>query len=92
MDKTLADIIQLLCRTFPDDPSAPSLVVSWLEEHKQWYIAVVRYRQRFGQGKRILTRNSSTDLGFLVEVTVKEVNELCQAVANGRTVNASAEE
>jgi hypothetical protein len=42
-----------LCADFPGDPSTPSVVVSRLKTGES-YVSLVRYRERFGDGKFVV--------------------------------------
>lgn len=42
--KTLEELVLKAVGMFPEDTLAPSIVTSWIENKKQWYVSVVRWR------------------------------------------------
>lgn len=50
----LQELIQSVVLKYPDDPSAPSVVLSWLEDRQRWYASAVRYTEKFGRGKVVM--------------------------------------
>lgn len=50
--------LELVCRRlvqlFPDDPSAPSVTVAWLEEKQTFYVSLLRYTEAFGRGRTVV--------------------------------------
>lgn len=57
----MLELMQQICEAFDNDPSSPSLVVSWLPDLKQWYFSFVRYDEPYGQGKRVVHRVLDAD-------------------------------
>lgn len=55
-------IAKRLSEVFADDPSSPSVIVSWLEDKKQWYVNLVRYLQPFGQGRMGVLKHTDPSL------------------------------
>lgn len=53
----LTMLIDALTSQFAEDPSTPSVVLSKLE-NGQYYGSLVRYTERFGQGKSVLFKCS----------------------------------
>jgi len=72
----MEELVKLLVSTFRSDPSAPSLVVSWIEQKQQWYISAVRYRQRMGEGKQKLCGATCDTLAECVESVDKQLRKL----------------
>jgi hypothetical protein len=85
MDKMLADLISLLCKSFPDDPSSPSLLVSYLlpvgehRERAEWYVSILRYQHRWAQGKRVEFNYVSEDLNVALRMVGRWIEENCKA-------------
>ena len=83
MNKELRDLISLLSRTFQDDPSSPSLLISHLppdgerRDRAEWYVSISRYMQRGGQARRILFRQSNEDLDVCLRMAGRWMAENC---------------
>lgn len=52
----LGDLIKSLVSRFSDDPTAASVVLSWLEDRQRWYASAVRYTERYGAGKHVVAK------------------------------------
>jgi hypothetical protein len=50
---SLSKVLRALRTKFPDDPSAPSLVLSCLDDG-QMYCSALRYKERYGEGKYVV--------------------------------------
>jgi hypothetical protein len=63
-------ILQLLIREvtvlFASDPSTASVTLSWLEGRNVWYGSVVRYTERFGEGKQVVAKTTHPDLEIVL--------------------------
>lgn len=59
-----------VCAEYPDDPSTPSVVLSVLKDGS-WYGSIVRYSQKFGEGKNVLCRETAPSLSEVVEKLAK---------------------
>lgn len=54
---TLELLTQAIVEQWPTDPTTPGVVCSYLpykSPEERFYISIVRYEQRFGQGKRVV--------------------------------------
>lgn len=49
----LESLIDRLVKHYVDDPSTPSVVLSFLP-NGHWYASIVRYREPFGLGKQVM--------------------------------------
>lgn len=59
---TLQELVKSLVSRFSGDPSAPSVVLSWLEDRQRWYASAVRYIEKFGCGKHVVTKATGDSL------------------------------
>lgn len=71
----LAELIQLVVGTFPEDPSAPSVVFSYIKAKESWYISIVRYKEKFGKDKYVVSSFMNGDLDFTVSHMLKSFKE-----------------
>lgn len=55
----LMSLIRAVVDKYPDDPCTPSVTLSWLPDRQEWYASVVRYHERFGMGKQVVTKVSA---------------------------------
>jgi hypothetical protein len=67
----LNEILDLLAKSFPDDPSAPSVVLAKLPNGK-FYGSLVRYEKPFGEGRQVLFKKAADDLDTIFTL-MKEV-------------------
>lgn len=61
MLKLTASLNQAISSYYHLDPSAPSLISSFLATKNVWYFSIVRYSQRFGQGKIVVLNANGPD-------------------------------
>jgi len=61
MLKLIAAFNQALTEAYGKDPSAPSLIMSYLP-NKRWYCSVVRYRNAFGGQKQVVVNRQHAEL------------------------------
>lgn len=59
---TLQDLVKSVVARFKDDPTAASVVLSWLEDRQRWYASAVRYTEKFADGKHVVCRASGESL------------------------------
>lgn len=75
MDTTgrLDKLTKAVTAIYADDPSAPSVLMAWVESKQVFYGSIVRYRERFGGGKQVVIKadGSSTD---------EVIDKLCTAL------------
>lgn len=73
-----------VCRTYKDDPSYPSLVLSYIWSDRKWYASIVRYTEKWGKGKVVVMNVTSNYLlvtlarlvlGWLGSISVKRVDQ-----------------
>lgn len=62
----LPDFIKAVVERFPEDPSAPSVVFSFLKDKNAWYVAVVRYKSKFGKDKFNVSSFMHEDLDYAI--------------------------
>lgn len=60
----LLDFSETLSELCKGDPSAPSVVISWLPDKQMWYLAVHRYLAPFGEGRVVVAKQISADLSL----------------------------
>lgn len=58
----MGELVKQIVKLFSEDPSAPSVTVSWLPDRQAYYASVVRYAERFGQGKYVVWSCSGPNL------------------------------
>jgi hypothetical protein len=61
---------------FELDPSKPSIATSWLGEEKGWYMSVVRYHQRFGEGKEVFVKAMHKEYAVCLQQLAEAFQEL----------------
>ena len=54
MADTLESLIFAICEYYEKDPTAPSVIISYLRDKQSWYASVVRYHGRFADGKEVV--------------------------------------
>jgi hypothetical protein len=73
-DAVLEVIIRTLVAQFPEAKTAPSVVLSWLEDRKVFYGSLITFNKPFGGDKQVLFKCSGT--------TVEEVyQKMCEQLA-----------
>ena len=63
----LSGLLKDTSRACYNDPSSPSVILSWLPKEKQWYGALVRYEKPFGKGRITLVSVKAETLAEVVE-------------------------
>jgi hypothetical protein len=63
-------LLRSLARLWPDDPSAPGVVMAWLPAQEQWYLSVVRYTEPYGEGKRVVWNTRGEDFSKVLDTAV----------------------
>lgn len=79
-------LTQALTEKYKSDPSAPSLLISWL--NNRYYVSLVHYTHSFGQGKNVLISYEGYNLKelliklgkALVETKVTALDKLKQVI------------
>lgn len=61
----MKDLVLSVVAAYPDDPSKPSVVMSYVDD--RFYMSVVRYRERFGQGKQVVCKATGETLDAAAE-------------------------
>jgi len=86
---TDGDIIKALAQAvaleYPNDPSAPSVVVSCLKGGT-WYVSIARYTAAFGQGKTVLHNARAKELREALELVAAEWLKIKDARARLRSM------
>lgn len=59
---------------WPDDPSVPSVTCAWLEEHQRYYVSVVRYAEKNGRGKYVVTSCQADTMELGLQHIAEELN------------------
>lgn len=61
--KTLAEtFLEAVTAAYPEDPSTPGIVVSFLGRERGYYVSLVRYSDPGGDGKRVMLRATRPSL------------------------------
>lgn len=65
---TLERLVEELFDAYPDDPSAPGVVVAKVKEHPRprYYVSVVRYERPLGEGRRVVASARNGDLALAI--------------------------
>lgn len=58
----LEALIKAVCEKYRKDPSAPSVVSSWLAAERVWYASIVRYRSKYGEDKLVVCHAKDANL------------------------------
>lgn len=77
----LAELTKLVADKFKDDPTVPSVVFAWLEAKQSWYISIVRYDEKFGKGKKVVSNFMNPDLDFTMSHMLNAFKESYVAVS-----------
>jgi hypothetical protein len=75
-------LVRAVCAAYPTDPSKPSVLLSCLADGG-FYASVVRYRERFGEGKFVVCNARDASLS---EVVVKLAHNWRAGVTAGTTL------
>lgn len=59
----LQTLVAAVVNEFPRDPSAPSILISWLQRDQLWYASIVRYARAFGEGKTVVVNVKAASVG-----------------------------
>lgn len=59
---TLENLVKSAVARFAGDPSAASVVLSWLEDRQLWYASAVRYTEKYGCGKNVVAKGTGATL------------------------------
>jgi hypothetical protein len=61
------EFLRAVAAKFPDDPTAPGVVLSYIAEKGMYYGSVVRFSARFGQGKFVAASAEGPTLQSVVD-------------------------
>lgn len=55
----LAELILHVTAKYKTDPTEAGVVISYLWKTRQWYISIVRYKEKYGKGKYVVCNTVS---------------------------------
>lgn len=58
----MESLIKVVCATFANDPTSPSIVLSYLQDREVYYGSVVRYHERLAQAKEVIVKTTHETL------------------------------
>ena len=64
--KTLKLLVRAIVELWKGDPSAPSITLSFLPDHGEWYASIVRYREKYGMAKQVMVNVTGESLEAVV--------------------------
>ena len=70
-DEMLETLVQAVVTAYPNDASTPGVLVSLLTSG-DWYVAVLRYREKFGGGKYNVCSAKAKGAGDAIEQLAKD--------------------
>lgn len=73
---TLEDLIRQLVAKYSDDPSAPSVVLSYLADRERWYASAIRYCRRYGEGKVVVCNATGESLEAVLASLASELGRI----------------
>ena len=73
---TLEELVKSLVSKYPDDPSSPSIVLSYLEDRQRWYASAVRYTERYGEGRVVVARATEESLEAALGLLASELERI----------------
>ena len=63
---SLEQLTKAAVEQYQSDPSAASVVVSYLMEKEVWYVSVCRYKARYGEQKVVVCNAQDADLSVAI--------------------------
>jgi hypothetical protein len=73
-EKLQIHLLAELRATFPDDPSAPGIMISQVKS-RRFYAAAVRFREPIGQGREVLATGRAGDLPTAIRALAADWSE-----------------
>jgi hypothetical protein len=70
-DEALQNAIKMICKFYKNDLSSPSIVLSYLPD-MTYYVSIVRYTERLGQGKQVIAKARNVDMYAALESALLE--------------------
>ncbi len=61
-DPLIQLLIRSICEKYPNDPSMPGIVLSWLPGMKMYYVSITRYAALYGNGAKSICSAKSESL------------------------------
>lgn len=80
----LDQLCKRVTEMFSEDPSAPSVLCSWIADKEHFYCSVVRYSESFGRGKQVVHKaTGATSREAVVECAKAFGLEFVEAPVDG---------
>lgn len=73
---TLEELIRSLATKYSGDPSAPSVVLSYLADRERWYASAVRYCEKYGGAKVVVCNATSESLEGTLSSLASELDRI----------------
>lgn len=70
---TIEELTQELVNRFPEDPSAPGVLVAHIREKQLYYVSAQRFTQPFGQGRTIVAKGEGPTLDDALRALVRNL-------------------